>query len=218
MWATKIYYDEHSGKVALQNWLNSMIKDGVSGQKTQSLGNYKTAGYQIYVEEEIQRQKATCEYLPKQYDKVFTFYYIYARNRWEIYDTLMRLLYDSGIRLFWLQIQKRAVEKVRATSKPSDITAVKLNDHRTLTLFGIVCAGLAISMFGLLYENYIYTGKSFINRRDNWVEYFKKTYAAIFLMFRVEKQRKELRTKDVCQETKILSISKVYIPAEESTV
>lgn len=175
IWSKEIYQHGFvSIEEAVKYWATYFIKYGVRFESTQSLSNYKTTSLEYQVGEVIKKEDARCEIIPKQYENVFRHYHIYARNRWEIYEILMRLLYDSGVRMFWLQLHDSGVQRAKATSKPYDITAIKLNDQRTLAVFGIVCAGLAISLGGYLYEKNMYHRNVFSQSERRRKDYCKK--------------------------------------------
>lgn len=190
-WMDHVYKDSiasrsPAGEIQQYDHNNFINYRGVRPVPVQSISNFKILYPDPYFGADAQTHDGRCNHVPKLYSKSVRFNIIYSRNRWDVYKILTRLLYDSGVRKFWMNLQISAFNRASIITKSYDVAAVKLFDYRTLAVFGIACIGWAASFCVLLWEKHRPTHVTlFVAFKQNpvWIRVWKMVIQA-FLMTR----------------------------------
>lgn len=95
-----------------------------------------------------------CSYVNRVYGNEPAVFYVYSKNRWQIAQLLSRILLDSGLRMFWLQLRRDSYKRAKGVSTKDEVKEIKLFDTRTVAIFSTLLIRLLVSCVCVLGEHY----------------------------------------------------------------
>lgn len=120
-----------------------------------SLNNFDILWPKDDVTYEVQKEgRVQCHAVKSIYRRNVRFYYIYSVIRARLERVLKTIVYDAGIRLYWLSRMKFATRIYNEETKKIDAQKMRLSDPRTQVMFELVTAGLTVSVCIFLIERH----------------------------------------------------------------
>ncbi len=110
--------------------------------------------YQICLKDDKICDKQICHSVPKQYGYDINIMSVYSKIKSKLTPYMNMLLYNSGIRDFWMKIDQESMEreKVRNLNEDKKVVKMSVGDPRFLAIVKMSGAGLAIGLVGFLFE------------------------------------------------------------------
>lgn len=141
--------------------------------KVKSLLGHWRAAVTDKIASSSEHKDTNCGGIAKRYGGGLSFYYIFSRFRREFSPVLQRVLYDSGLRMFWDQMRNAARQRGKKHESSTKIGKMKLSDGRIFAIFSVLITGLLLSAMFYTFERRTRTGRYVMTCHVTVVSSFK---------------------------------------------
>ncbi len=116
----------------------------------------------------------TCHTVPKRYGHEYELTEVYSKIRSRVKTILSRIVHESGLRAYWINLDKRLNKKqLYRYEKREDVAVIKLKDLRFLAILYVFGALLGIAGVMFITENILIileAGKNLLSRILNYLK------------------------------------------------